>query len=165
MRLNDKQDIRICSIKQLCLYLDKELPDRKTIAIFLTMEKTEHPNLRLLDKYLKVSVFDTEIENRAFSFNYGEGLQVKEFLEQENDFGRVYVCCDSGESRSTAMAAVILKFYGQSDEEIWTNPHYHPNRLVYKKQLNAFGIKISNIKLKYLKYVSERALKRAINRR
>jgi len=165
MRLNDKQDIRICSIKQLCLYLDKELPDRKTIAIFLTMEKTEHPNLRLLDKYLKVSVFDTEIENRAFSFNYGEGLQVKEFLEQENDFGRVYVCCDSGESRSTAMAAVILKFYGQSDEEIWTNPNYHPNRLVYKKQLNAFGIKISNIKLKYLKYVSERALKRAINRR
>ena len=165
MRLNDKQEIRICSIKQLCLYLDKELPDKKTIAIFLTMEKTEHPNLRLLDKYLKVSVFDTEVEDRAFSFSYGDGLQVKEFLEKENDFGRLYVCCDSGESRSTAMAAAILKFYGQSDEEIWTNPHYHPNILVYKKQLNAFGIKISNTKLKYLKYVSERALKRAINRR
>lgn len=165
MKLNDKQDIRICSIKQLCLYLDKELPDRKTIAIFLTMEKTEHPNLRLLDNYLKLNVFDTEIEDRAYSFNYDNGLQVKEFLEKENDFGRLYICCDSGESRSTAMAATILRFYGQSDEEIWTNPYYHPNLLVYKEQLYAFGIKVSKLWLRYLKYINNRALKKAINRK
>ena len=165
MKLSRDQDLQICSIKQLFLGLDKNLPDRKTIAILLSMDDVWHPNLKLLDAFHKVSVFDTEMKYKAFSFDYREGMDVKEFLEKESDFGRIYVCCDSGESRSTAMAAAIMRYYGKSDKEIWTDPHYHPNLLVYKEQLYAFGIKVSKLRLRYLKYINSRALKRAINRK
>ena len=163
MKIAKDKDLQICPVKRLYLELEENLPDTKTIAIVLTTEKINHPNMRMLDNCHKVEVMDTEIENKAFSFNYDEGLKVKEFLDRENDFGRLYVCCDSGESRSTAMAAAVMRYYGESDKQIWTNPYYHPNLLVYKKQLNAFGIKISRLRLKYLKYINDRALKKAMN--
>ena len=165
MKLSQTKEMYICPIKRLYLELDENLPDRKTIAILLSMDDVCHPNQKLLDAFHKVSVFDTEIENKPFSFNYDDGLGIKEFLEKQNDFGRIYVCCDSGESRSTAMAAAIMRYYGKSDKEIWTNPHYHPNLLVYKEQLYAFGIKVSKLRLRYLKYINNRALKKAINRK
>ena len=165
MELTKTKDLQICPIKRLYLELDENLPDRKTIAILLSMEDVWHYNLKLLDAIHKVGVFDTEMKNKAFSFDYREGMEIKKFLEKQNDFGRIYVCCDSGESRSTAMAAAIMRYYGKSDKEIWTNPHYHPNLLVYKEQLYAFGINISKLRLRYLKYINNRALKRAINRK
>ncbi|MBR1969083.1 MAG: hypothetical protein IKA17_01875 [Clostridia bacterium] len=165
MKLSQTKEIHICSIKRLYLELDENLPDRKTIAILLSMDDVCHPNLKLLDAFHKIGVFDTEMKYKAFSFDYREGMDVKEFLEKQNDFGRIYVCCDSGESRSTAMAAAIMRYYGKSDKEIWTNPHYHPNLLVYKEQLYAFGIKVGKLRLRYLKYINNRALKKAINRK
>ena len=165
MELTKTKDLQICPIKRLYLELDENLPDRKTIAILLSMEDVWHYNLKLLDAILKVGVFDTEMKHKAFSFDYREGMDIKKFLEKQNDFGRIYVCCDSGESRSAAMAAAIMRYYGKSDKEIWTNPHYHPNLLVYKEQLYAFGIKVSKLRLSYLKYINNRALKKAINRK
>ena len=164
MELTKTKDLQICPVKRLYLELDENLPDRKTIAILLSMEDVGHPNLKLLDAFHKVEVFDTEIEHNPFSFSYTKGLGVKEFLEKESDFERIYVCCDSGESRSTAMAAAIIKYYGKSDKEIWKNPNYHPNSLVYKQQLYAFGIKVNKLRLKYLKYINNEALKKAIKR-
>lgn len=164
MRISGDKELYICPIKRLLVELDENLPDRKTIAILLSMEDTVHHNLGLLDSYHKVGVVDTEMEGKPFAFNYDEGLKVKEFLEVEKDFGRLYVCCDSGESRSTAMAAAIMRYYGRSDKEIWENPYYHPNLLVYRQQLGAFGIKISKFRLKYLKYVSDRAFARKVRR-
>lgn len=164
MKLTKTKDLQICPIKRLYLELDENLPDRKTVAILLSMDDVSHPDLNLLDAFHKVDVFDTEIENKSFSFNYGEGLKIKEFLEKEGDFERLYVCCDSGESRSTAMAAAIMRYYGKSDKEIWTNPYYHPNTLVYKEQMRAFGFKVSKIKLCYLKHLSNKALEKLINK-
>ena len=162
MKLTETKDLMICPIKRLYYELEENLPDRKTIAILLSMEELKHTNLNLLDACCKVRVFDTEIVDRPFSFAYTDGIAVKNFLEKESDFERLYVCCDMGESRSTALAAAILRYYGQADKEIWKNPRYHPNLLVYEKQLNAFDIGISKLKLRYLKYVNNRALKNAI---
>ncbi len=164
MMLSHTKEIYICPIKRLYSELDENLPDKKTIAILLTMEDVWHENLKLLDAFHKVGVFDTELKYKPFSFDYREAMAVKDFLEKESDFGRIYVCCDSGESRSTAMAAAIMKYYGKSDRKIWTNPNYHPNLLVYEEQLYAFGIKVSKLKLKYLKYINNRALKKAIGK-
>ena len=163
MELTKGKDLQICSLRQLFYELDRNLPDRKTIAIILTVGMLNNPALRLLDNFYKAGVYDTESEDDAFSFDNIEAIKVKDFLDCEKDFGRLYVCCDSGESRSTAMAAAILKYYGKSDKEIWTNPHYHPNLLVYRKQLYAFGIKAGKLRLKYLKHINNRALKRVIN--
>ena len=55
----------------------------------------------------------------------------------------LFVCCDSGESRSTAMAAAIMRYYGDDEIKIWENPHYHPNPLVYVLLCEALGIFIT----------------------
>ena len=165
MKLTKTKDLQICSIKRLYLELEENLPDRKTIAILISMENVEHPALKLLDNYHKVSVLDTETECKAFSFNYGEGLSVKEFLEREKDFERIYVCCDSGESRSTALAAAIMRYHGKSDKIIWKNPYYHPNLLVYREQLRAFEKKAGKLHLRYFKHINNKALKKIIRNR
>ena len=54
MKLTKTKDLQICSIKRLYLELEENLPDRKTIAILISMENVEHPALKLLDNYHKV---------------------------------------------------------------------------------------------------------------
>lgn len=162
MRLSQTKEIYICPIKRLLFELDESLPDRKTVAILLTMKEINHPNLGLLDAYYRAGVFDTEIETRPFSFDYAEGMRIMDFLEREKDFERLYVCCDSGESRSTAMAAAIMRYYKRSDKQIWTNPRYHPNMLVYKKQCEVFGERVSGFRMKYLRFINKAALRKKI---
>ena len=164
MKLSQNKKIHICPIKKLPTELDKNLPDRKTVAIMLSTEDLTYHDFGLPDAYYKANVLDTEIEGKRFSFNYEDGLKVKKFLDLHSDFERLYVCCDSGESRSTAMAAAIMRYYGKSDKEIWTNPYYHPNTLVYKEQMRAFGFKVGKIKLCYLKHLSNKALEKLINK-
>lgn len=164
MKLSPTKEIHICPIKRLCFELNEKTDDIKTIAIIISMEDISHLNFDRLNAFCKIEAFDTEIGNTPFSFNYDNGVCVKNFLETENDFERLYVCCDSGESRSTAMAAAILRCFGKSDKEIWSNPYFHPNLLVYREQIRAFGIKVSSLKLKYLKYINNRALKMAIHK-
>ena len=55
----------------------------------------------------------------------------------------LYICCAAGESRSPAIAAAILRASGRSDRDVWMNPFYHPNILVYKTLCKAFGIENS----------------------
>ena len=38
MKLTVSKEIEISSVKKLCYYLEDNLPDRKTIGIFLTVE-------------------------------------------------------------------------------------------------------------------------------
>lgn len=62
------------------------------------------------------------------------------FLGLSDNIADLYICCDSGESRSPAIAAAILTVSGLSDDCIWRNPFFVPNTLVYKKVCCAFGI-------------------------
>ncbi len=161
MKLADYKKLYVCSIKELYEKLDRELPDEKTIAILLTMENADRERLCYLDAVYRVEVMDTRDFRSFFAFNYIDGLHVKKFIEENADIGTLYVCCDSGESRSTALAAAILRYFGRSDMGIWKNPHYHPNTLVYSKQMLAFGKRVCKMRLKYLEYVNRRAFRRA----
>ena len=71
-------------------------------------------------------------------------------------------CCDSEESRSSAMAATLLKCYGQDEMKIWENPKYHPNTLVYKTLCQAFDIYVSDVELNSLVHVNNQAFRKAI---
>ena len=69
----------------------------------------------------------------------------------------LYICCDSGESRSPAIAAALLTAAGLPDEVIWRNPFYSPNILVYRRICAAFGITIPDRVLAAKKSSSENA--------
>ncbi|MBQ9922183.1 MAG: hypothetical protein IJO52_08345 [Clostridia bacterium] len=162
MRITDTKELEICSAKQLYERLANELPDKKTIAIFLTNDVPKHRMLNLLDDMVYFKVWDALDIRSHFAFNYMHGLHVRGFLQKNDDFEKLYVCCDSGESRSSAMAAAILRYYGGSDRAVWKNPHYHPNTLVYTEQMEAFGFKVGKWRLKYLGYINRKALRKAI---
>lgn len=77
----------------------------------------------------------------------------------------LFVCCDSGESRSTAMAAAVMRYNRMDEMFIWKNPHYHPNPLVYTLLCEAFGIHVSEKEVKKLCEINDNALKNAIGKR
>ncbi len=62
---------------------------------------------------------------------------VVDFVEQYKD-KRILVHCDAGISRSSAVAAAILKHYTGNDDMIFDSRWYNPNRWVYRKVLEAF---------------------------
>lgn len=63
--------------------------------------------------------------------------KVVEFVERYKD-KRILVHCDAGISRSSAVAAAILKHYTGDDSMIFDSHWYNPNRWVYRKVLKAF---------------------------
>ena len=52
----------------------------------------------------------------------------------------LYVCCAKGSSRSPAVAAALLRASGRSDMDVWKNPYYVPNRLVYQVLCRELGL-------------------------
>ena len=73
------------------------------------------------------------------------------------------MCCDSGESRSTAMAAAIARYNNSDEMKIWLNPHYHPNPLVYKSLCDSLGVKVSKTEVADKVAVNQKAFSDAIN--
>lgn len=51
----------------------------------------------------------------------------------------ILVHCEAGISRSAGTAAAILKAYDGDDSSIFDSKFFYPNRLVYRKVLNAFA--------------------------
>lgn len=107
--------------------------------------------------------FDDILANGSNSFNENIAGLIKTFLDT-TDFRELYVCCDSDESRSSAITAAIHKYNGESDLHIWNNPHYHPNLLVYEVLCKCFGKKVSKLSLRCLKRRNDDALRNAIRR-
>ena len=98
------------------------------------------------------------------SFNKNLARKIKEFIDKI-DFAKnkLYICCDSGESRSSAVAACILRKYGEDENVIWKDNSYHPNILVYRILCEELGLKNSRIRLRYKAYINNKALQNKIN--
>lgn len=161
MRLAKGKEITVLSARELSLKFTGQFLTEDTIVILLSMENYDYPVFKEQDNVLKIEVQDTLMKDSPYAFTAEHGLQVKEFLDKAC-FKRLFVCCDSGESRSAALAAAIMVYYGNPDMEIWKNPYFHPNLLVYAAQLKAFGIKCTPLKLKFLRFINNRNFKKAI---
>ena len=55
----------------------------------------------------------------------------------------IYVCCSKGGSRSAGCAAALLLISGRSDMDVWKNPFYVPNALVFYRICTEFGLKMT----------------------
>lgn len=64
--------------------------------------------------------------------------QIVDFVEKYSDY-LIIVHCDAGISRSSAIAAAILKHYTGDDSDIFNSRWYAPNMWCYYKVLKAFG--------------------------
>lgn len=105
---------------------------------FILCSSGEIPGVRESENILFLQFLDTEMEDHPFCFREKHAERILAFLSREKANGDLFVCCDSGESRSPAIAAAILRAAGQSDTYIWENVEYHPNCLVYRRLCKAF---------------------------
>ena len=66
-----------------------------------------------------------------------QAKEIVDFVKRNKD-RYIIVHCDAGISRSSGVGAAILKYYTGDDSRIFENRWYMPNRLCYRKVLEAF---------------------------
>lgn len=162
--MNKNIEIKVYPIKLLIMQIEKGKIQLDNTATILTSSydidasKLSGVNLQLLLR------FDDITENSSNAFNSEYAENTKSFIDElPEQITTLYVCCDAGVSRSSAIAATINKYLGRDDLYIWEDPHYSPNPLVYKILCKELGIDISPQKLKQLITINENALTNAIN--
>ncbi len=156
-------DIKIASIKKL-KYILKDIDCSSTGAVLCSSYPIQKEWFQKLYSFISFE-FDDVLKSSGSAFNNNIANDIKNYVENvSRKIETLYICCDSGESRSSALAAATIKYMNGNDDEIWNNPLYHPNPLVYKIQCNAYGINVSEFKVRRLVRANNLALKKAIKK-
>lgn len=152
--------IHVLPIKGLS---DEVIENISTSAVIAISSVPERLGRVGLYNWCALSFADVENPDMKDAFTINHATLIKNFiLELPSILTDLYICCDSGESRSPAIAAVLLILSGRSDDCVWNNPFYKPNLLVYRVMCKAFGIIITEEELFAKKQQNEQALSNAI---
>ena len=156
-------NITICPIKQLYL-LEQPQGQGGVAAILCSSYPIHEKKVSWVSQKLILNFYDTINIHDPQAFCPELAEQIRAFVASLDRQTELYVCCDSGESRSTAIAAAIYRYMRQDEMMIWKNPHYHPNPLVYQLQCQAFGVPVSRFCVRYRTWLNHRARSNAIKR-
>lgn len=155
-------ELRVTSIKKA----KKDLINLNLHNIKAIIISSYDDDIEIIPKENKLllNFHDINYQNQN-SFNIELAQQIKVFVNNI-DFQKykIYICCDSGESRSSAIAACLLRKFKEDEDVIWKDSNYHPNILVYSILCDEFGLKNSKLRLKYKMYINEKALKNMIKK-
>lgn len=155
--VNDKT-IHIGMIKEF--YMLDNAEDLDSFAVLCSSYEVRQPRCPSITLLFD----DTTNKHHSGRFTKNMAYIISEKIRENAEKKELYICCDSGESRSTAIAAAVIRFYNQSDKIIWKNPHFHPNLLVYELMCRSMRLNCSKLRLWYNKKVSDYALKKALKR-
>ena len=104
---------------------------------------------------------DAEDKNYPGAFNGAHARKIISFVQNLSDeVTDIYVCCSKGGSRSTAVAAALLRMSGRSDKPVWHNPYYVPNTLVYLRLCREYGVAVSRFTVWLKSQMNRRAFLR-----
>ena len=155
--------IRICPIKQLYGILE-QVEHPHTVAVLSSsfdVRESRVPIPHIVEIFDDV---DREIPGRSLSA--GAAQRIAHFVKNIGpETEVVYVCCDSGVSRSSAIAAAVCRYLGISDSPIWENPKYQPNPLVFHILGESLGLSISDELLDLLIDTNRSAFRNAVKRK
>ena len=117
----------------------KEIPSSTAFYVLCSSYAwdTKAPNA------IELHFLDTLDRINPFVFTSCHALVILEFFLSTPGDADIFICCDSGESRSAAIAAALKRYQGESDREIWNSNDYHPNILVYEICCGVFGLNTS----------------------
>lgn len=159
--------IKICSLKRLYYLLSEGKVDVATSrAIIVANETPLRPSKLGNLNYIYAPFADvTQGEGKLTSKTARKIASYYDDISEDEDVELLYVVCDAGQSRSPSVAACLLKLEGQDDKKsIWANPQYNPNPYVYKTMSLAFGLRITDRRLRRLVHINKKALKKAIQK-
>lgn len=94
----------------------------------------------------------------ADSFTVQMAEEVADHVRSHTSARRLMFACDAGFSRSAALAAAYLRSRGSDDWCIWSNSNLSPNPFVYRLQLAAFGIEVTEEEALSLRAMSDEAM-------
>lgn len=158
-------DIEVCSIKMLKYKIqNNEINfDNKIYAIINTSypETANYLDECGFEDVLVLNYDDVkDFSGNSFTENIAE--DIKSFVDRMNKNSILYVCCDEGVSRSSAVACAIKRYLGQDEMTIWNDPHYNPNIFVYSILCNVMGFNDTEERLNELQQTSKNSLSNAI---
>lgn len=154
-------EIRVLSIKEAKEKLKNNTNCIK--AIIATSYDNDIEEISENDKL--ILKFDDITNQNENSFNANLAKKVHSFIDKINfEKYQLYICCDSGVSRSSAIAAAILRKYSENENSIWEDYNLKPNLLVYKILCDEFKLKNTSMGLKRREKVNIKALTKQINK-
>lgn len=154
--------IEICPIKGLYRSLADGVA-QGCGAILSSASEVDEGGLAGLDYvFRQYEDLDYECSGRSFSDEAAEAFAA--YLTAHPALDTLYCCCDAGESRSPAVAAAALRFFGRDDLPIWSDPHYHPNMLVFEKLMTALGMPVADEEKDLLIHINRKAFRDAVGR-
>ena len=152
-----KMKILIRSRKEIEALSKKPFPG-KTLLISITDINDIPVELVNKPEYLIRVAFD-DVDNDVIIDEVGKDATMEEkavvekkynmiSLEQANEIAKLYydhkdeinvlICqCEHGQSRSAAVAAAMLEFRNRRGIEVFSNDKYYPNKVVFRKVLEA----------------------------
>ena len=155
-------DIIVSSIKKAKLDLEK-VNTNNIKAIIVSSYNNDIEKIPVENKL--VLNFDDITYASLSSFSFSIAKKIHDFINEIDDEKyKLYICCDSGVSRSSAIAACILRKNGEDENKIWKDCNYHPNILVYDTLCKEFGLYNTKLRLKYKKYINDRTLSKKIRK-
>ncbi len=154
--------IEICPVKRLYA-IAREADLQDCCAIVVSSYDIRQEQLQGLGRLLALHFDDIVSGGQGRAFGQEEADRVARFVRSlPAQLDTLFVCCDSGESRSSAMAAAILRAGGRDEMKIWENPHYHPNPLVYSLLSGALGVEAGPTEVEEKIAINREALSKAI---
>lgn len=155
--------IQICPIKRLYQIL-AEGNIGYCGAIISSASEIDTEKLRGIS-YVFRQYEDLDHECPGRSFSKTDATAFAEFTKSlVNDVDTLYCCCDAGESRSPAVAAAVMRYFGLDDMQVWKIPHYHPNMLVFEMLSDALGAAVSDEENDFRFYTNQKAFRDAIRK-
>lgn len=155
-------EIRVLSIKKA----REELKGYDVNCVKVIITSSYEEDIKYIPQENKLRLqFDDVTKESSHAFNRSLAKEIHEFIDQI-DFEKqsLYICCDSGVSRSSAIAAAILRKQKKNEDTIWENCNYHPNLLVYQKLCEEFGIGNTKWNLRRKEKINLQALKKQIKK-
>jgi len=152
--------VQICSVKRLYQILAAGDTFRCAAMISSASKIDEGKLYGIPFVFRQYEDLDYECPGRAFSRK--DAACFAGFVRQLEGDMTLYCCCDAGESRSPAAAAAVMRYLGMDDMEIWRDPHYHPNLLVYDFLTDALGVGVTDAEKDFRFFTNQKAFRAAV---
>lgn len=139
-----------------------DYPLEKNAVIVVTNRDNRFLSEGHISNLLTLPFPDYEDKETEGAFNRAHARAIIRFLDELPDtVTDVYVCCSKGGSRSAAIAAALLRMSGRSDRDVWQNPYYVPNTLVYYRLCKEFGLFVTEHSVARRRKQNEKAFRDA----
>lgn len=154
--------IQICPVKRLYQILG-QMQTGDVGAILSSASEIKAEKLQGI-RYVFRQYEDLDYECPGRSFSWEDAMAFAAFVKSPDCPEKLFCCCDAGESRSPAVTAAVMRYLGLDDLQIWNDPRYHPNMLVFSMLAEALDVAATDEELDLRMYVSQKAFRDALQR-